>query len=156
MRNQLLFAATAAFAAAPALAQQVTATDPQTVVQALSASGYQAQLTKDNSGDPMIRSSSSGSGFLIYFYNCTSGAACATVQFHASYDTTTESAPSLETINKWNREQRFGRAYLDAQGDPAIEMDVDLDDGGMSQELFIDNLEFWVVVMARFEETIGW
>ena len=35
-------------------------------------------------------------------------------------------------------------------------MDVDLDDGGLSRELFIDNLEFWVLVMSRFEDYIGY
>ena len=59
-------------------------------------------------------------------------------------------------MNQWNAENRFGRGYLTDEGSARIEMDVDLDDGGLSRELFIDNLEFWVLVMSRFEDYIGY
>jgi len=156
MRTFILAISIAALGASPAFAQQVTAKDPQSVARALQAAGYQAELQKDSEGDPMILSASSGSKFGVFFYNCTNNANCATVQFHAGFDTDPSKAPSLERINAWNRSQRFGRAYLDNEGDPAIEMDIDLDDGGMSQALFIDNLEFWVSVLAQFEKDIGW
>jgi hypothetical protein len=61
----------------------------------------------------------------------------------------------LERINEWNRSQRFGRAYLDKDGDPVIEMDLDLDDGGLSAALFADNLEFWDAVLGKFERHVG-
>jgi hypothetical protein len=76
------------------------------------------------------------------------------VQFHSGYDLTR--SPSLELINEWNRAQRFGRAYLDTENDPILEMDVDLDDGGLAPLLFIDNVEFWTSVLAKFEGHIGY
>jgi hypothetical protein len=42
---------------------------------------------------------------------------------------------TLDTINKRNSARRFARDYLDEK-DPRIEMDVDLDHGGMSSALF--------------------
>jgi len=156
MRTAIFAVAIGLLAASPALAQQVTAKDPQSVARALVASGYRAEMKKDGEGDPMIMSASSGTKFGVFFYNCTNHANCATVQFHAGFDTDPGKAPSLEKINAWNRTQRFGRAYLDNEGDPVIEMDIDLDDGGMSQPLFLDNLEFWVSVLAQFEKEIGW
>lgn len=156
MRAPILAIAIASLGASPALAQQVTAKDPQSVSRALLAAGYQAEVKTDVEGDPMIVSASSGTKFGVFFYNCTNHLNCATVQFHAAFDMPPGKAPSLERINSWNRSQRFGRAYLDKEGDPAIEMDLDLDDGGMSQALFVDNLEFWVSVLARFEKEIGW
>lgn len=156
MRTAIFAVAIGLLAASPALAQQVTAKDPQSVARALVASGYRAEMKKDGEGDPMIMSASSGTKFGVSFYNCTNHANCATVQFHAGFDTDPGKAPSLEKINAWNRTQRFGRAYLDNEGDPVIEMDIDLDDGGMSQPLFLDNLEFWVSVLAQFEKEIGW
>ena len=156
MRALILAIAAVSLGASPAFAQQVTAQDPQSVASALLAAGYKAEVKKDDTGDPLISSSSSGSKFAIFFYNCSNNANCATVQFHAAFDTPTDKTPSLEQINAWNRTQRFGRAYLDKEGDPAIEMDIDLDDGGISQALFIDNLEFWVSVLAEFEKEIGW
>lgn len=142
--------------AAPAYSQAITAKDPGSIVSALQSKGYQAQLDKDKGGDPLIRSASSGSKFNVFFYNCTEGSDCATVQFYSGYETEDDATPSFEKINEWNRTKRFGRAYIDAEGEPVIEMDVDLDDGGMSQALFMDNVEFWTAVMAEFESYIGW
>jgi hypothetical protein len=149
--------ALAAFAAAwalPAQAQMVRAQDPGSVVRALQGSGYAARLGTDKVGDPMITSGVSGTNFQIFFYNCTDHRQCATVQFHSGYDL---SKPvSLESLNEWNRSQRFGRAYLDKENDPILEMDVDLDDGGLSSLLFIDNVEFWASILGRFEKHIGY
>ncbi|MBO9623072.1 MAG: YbjN domain-containing protein [Sphingomonas sp.] len=140
--------------AAPAQAQMVKAQDPQGIIRALQAAGYSATLGVDGTGDPMITSGVGGSKFQVFFYNCTDHKACATVQFHIGYDLST--SPGLQSINEWNSSQRFGRAHLDKENDPILEMDLDLDDGGMSQALFEDNLEFWASVVGRFEKHIGY
>lgn len=152
-RQWLALAVGAACWALPAQAQMVRAQDPDSLVKALQDGGYAAQLGTDKVGDPMITSGVGGTTFQIFFYNCTNHRECATVQFHSGYDLT--SGPSLEQMNAWNRSKRFGRAYLDKENDPILEMDVDLDDGGLSQSLFEDNLEFWVTVMSRFEEYVA-
>jgi len=139
--------------AAPAEAQMVKAQDPQSLVRALQGAGYAAKLGTDKVGDPMITSGVNGTTFQIFFYNCTDHKACATVQFHSGYDLQT--SPSLDQINEWNRGQRFGRAYLDKENDPILEMDVDLDDGGVAPLLFIDNIEFWASILSNFEKHIG-
>ena len=102
----------------------------------------------------MITSGVNGTTFQVFFYNCTNNRECATVQFHSGYDL--NRTISLEAINEWNRSQRFGRAYLDRENDPILEMDVDLDDGGISPLLFIDNIEFWASVLTNFERHIGY
>lgn len=150
----LAIAAAAAAFALPAQAEMVKAQDPQSLVRALQAGGYAAKLGADKVGDPMITSGVSGTSFQIFFYNCTDHKACATVQFHSGYDLTTK--VGLDRINEWNRSQRFGRAYLDKEDDPILEMDVDLDDGGVSSPLFIDNIEFWASVLGNFEKHIGY
>ena len=40
---------------------------------------------------------------------------------------------SYEDMNKWNRENRLSRAYLDSRSYPAIEADL-LSDGGITKE----------------------
>jgi hypothetical protein len=150
----LALAALAASWALPAQAQMVQAQDPDSLVRALQDRGYAAQLGTDKVGDPMITSGVGGTTFQIFFYNCTDNTDCATVQFHSGYDL--DRTIGLERINEWNRAQRFGRAYLDRENDPILEMDVDLDDGGMSPELFIDNIEFWASVLGNFERHIGY
>jgi hypothetical protein len=140
--------------AAPAAAENVRPQDPGSLVRALQAGGYQAKLGTDKVGDPMITSAASGTTFQIFFYNCTAHKECATVQFHSGYDF--NKPLPLETINAWNSSQRFGRAYLDKENDPILEMDVDLDDGGVTPLLFIDNMEFWASVLPKFEKHIGY
>ncbi|MEA3050388.1 MAG: hypothetical protein QOG84_2224 [Sphingomonadales bacterium] len=139
--------------AAAAASYLVHAQDPSTVVRALVGGGYSAKLGVDKVGDPMVTSAVGGTSFQIFFYNCTNHTGCATVQFHSGYDLNT--SPGLETINEWNRSERFGRAYLDKENDPILEMDVDLDDGGLSPLLFIDNIEFWGTILGKFEQHIG-
>jgi hypothetical protein len=140
--------------AVPAHAQMVRGQDPSTLVDALQNAGYAAKLGTDKVGDPMITSGISGTTFQIFFYNCTDHRQCATVTFHSGYDLA--DPVSLTTINEWNRGKRFGRAYLDKEGDPILEMDVDLDDGGLSPALFTDNVEFWATILGEFEEAIGY
>jgi hypothetical protein len=137
-----------------AAGQNVRAQDPGSVVRALQGGGYSAKLGVDKVGDPMVTSAVGGTTFQIFFYNCTNHKDCATVQFHSGYDF--DHALPLETINEWNRSQRFGRAYLDKENDPILEMDVDLDDGGVAPLLFIDNIEFWTSILGNYEKHIGY
>jgi hypothetical protein len=137
-----------------ALADNVRAQNPQSIVDALQAGGYAAKLGADKVGDPMVTSGVSGSTFQIFFYNCTDHKECATVTFHSGYDLKTD--VSVEAINEWNRSERFGRAYLDKEYDPILDMDVDLDVGGVAPLLFIDNIEFWTSVLGKFETHIGY
>ena len=148
------FALLAGAWALPAQAQMVRAQDPQSLVRALQDGGYSARLGTDRVDDPMITSEVGGTTFQIFFYNCTDHRECATVTFHSGYDL--RDPVALDRINTWNRTKRFGRAYLDLEVDPILEMDVDLDDGGISPLLFIDNIEFWASVLGNFERHIGY
>ena len=57
----------------------------------------------------------------------------------------------------WNRDVRYGRAFVSLSGDPTMEMDVNLDaPGGISRALFRDSLDLFVVLIGMFEERIGW
>ena len=152
LRKIAATAAAALMFTGTAHAQMVRAQDPQSVVSALQGAGYKATLTKDDTGDPLIRSSSSGSNFAIFFFGCTKNVDCRTLQFFAGYS---DKKPSLSMINDWNAKKRFGRAYISDSGAARIEMDVDVDDGGISKLLFEDNLEFWVLIMGQFEKHIS-
>ncbi len=142
----------AMFMSPVAHAQNVTATDPQTIVRALQSAGYRAELTTDDVGDPLIRSASSGNAFVIFFHSCTDNRDCRTIQFFAGFSDPRKA--SLAAMNEWNTNNRFGRAYRTDNGSTHIQFDLDLDDGGMSEILFVDNLEYWVAIMDRFVEFI--
>lgn len=137
---------------ATAQAQMVRPQDPKSLVSALQDAGYKAELTADSSGDPMIKSAAGGSNFTIFFYGCTDNKDCRTVQFYSGYSEPDNA--SLRAMNDWNRDNRFGRAYMADDGSARVEMDVDMDDGGISKLLFVDNLEFWEIIMSKFEDYI--
>ncbi len=153
MFKKALFAAAAMVAfAGSAQAQNVRGQDPNSVVRALQAAGYKAVLGTDSVGDPKIESAASGSKFIINFYGCTKNVDCRTVTLYAGWTGVTT---NINAMNEWNKLKRFSRAYIDRDGDPVIEFDVDLDDGGMNQQLFIDNIEFWELSIGAFKKHIG-
>ncbi len=41
----------------------------------------------------------------------------------------TGTGATLQTVNDWNRTKRYSRAYLDDEGDPILESDLDLEGG---------------------------
>ncbi len=139
--------------ATPAVAQTVSGARPDSVAAALREAGYRAELTKDDSGDPLIKSSASGASFLLLFYNCKENKDCSTVQFFAGFK---KSGVTLQQLNDWNTQYRFGRAYLTKEGSARIEMDVDLDKGGMSSALFIANVKTWEALLADFQKAIDY
>ncbi len=59
----------------------------------------------------------------------------------------------MEEINAWNRDKRFGKAYLDDDGDPALEMNVNLR-YGVSRKNFDDTVDFWRIVLKTFKEEV--
>lgn len=144
-------AVAAIVAGVPATAQTVQGTKPETIMTALREAGYRAALSKDNAGDPVIKSGAAGVDFSVLFYNCTEHKDCKTVQFYAGF---VKKGVTLDTMNTWNAEHRFGRAYLDDEKDPRIEMDLDLDKGGMSSALFQANLATWESLLGDFQKAI--
>ena len=148
--RSLKFAAGAAMLAtvsAPAFAQNVEANYSE-VVDALQSAGYKAKVEGTGS-DRFVSSASAGYTFGVFFFGCDDGGnACKTVQFYAGFSP--DKKPSLTQMNQYAATRRWGRIYIDDEGDPVIEMDVDLEDGGMSKELFVDNIEYWETVMNAF------
>lgn len=59
------------------------------------------------------------------------------LQFHASFGGVNA---TFETVNDWNWTKRFSRTYLDKDGDPHLELDLDLA-GGITQDRIVDFLK---------------
>ena len=150
--NLGVFATTCCMLVPAWAAQTVDATDPAELVSIIQALGYRAVLDTDDTGDPMIRSSTGGTDFSIYFYGCTDNTDCKSLLFKAGYDL--DDGTTLEVIDDWNETILFGRAYLDDEADPWLEMPVNMD-GGVSRRNFEDNYDWWEVIVAEFEDHIG-
>ncbi|QZD89657.1 YbjN domain-containing protein [Qipengyuania aurantiaca] len=136
-------------AASPLAAKNIVA-DVDQIANLLQAEGYKAKV-EGTGGDRHIKTGMAGYSFLILPYDCNDkGDGCKSVQFYTAF--TPKDKPTLEEMNTYAAENRFGRIYLDQDRDPAIEMDIDLEVGGMSKELFLDNLLYWEAVMVGFAE----
>ncbi|HTC09521.1 MAG TPA: YbjN domain-containing protein [Acetobacteraceae bacterium] len=145
----MLCLATASACATPLPDGGVTA---QEVADVLQHAGYKAEITQDKYGDPLIKSASSGVNFSVYFYTCKNSPRCTSIQFYAGFQ---KPGIALERVAEWNRTTRFGKVYLDQDGDPRIEMDMDVEHGANTEALQND-LDRWVAVLAAFVKYIGW
>jgi Putative bacterial sensory transduction regulator len=147
----LLFAGFAALAAAPAMARNVVA-DVDQIAAVMKAAGYKVEIAETKS-DRFIKAEAGGYNYAILVYGCDDkGKTCKSVQFFVAFDP--KQSPTLEAMNKYAHGHRWGRVYLDDEGDPAIEYDLDLEKGGMSPELFLDNVEYWEAILATFAEFV--
>lgn len=135
-----------------AATESVDATEPEKLASLIRDLGYRATVEKDNAGDPMISSSAGGVEFNIYFYGCEGGERCRSVLFQVGYDL--ESGTTVDLIEEWNENVLFGRAYLDDEADPWLEMPVNLF-GGVNRDNFADTFDWWETVLGEFESHIG-
>lgn len=140
--------------ATPAAAENVVA-DPTQLMDVMRTAGYKVEL-KTADTDTYIRASRGKDGykFSILFYGCEEKTTrdCKSVQFFAAF--TPKTKPTLEALNTYSTSHRWGRFYIDKDNDAVIEMDVDMEQGGMSQALYIDNLEYFETVMNRYAEFV--
>ncbi len=138
----------------PALAQDmVLATQPEVVAAQMQESGLKAKLGKDDLGDPVINSAAAGVNFDVFFYDCTGGKDCGSVQFSSCFDL--KDGLTLEAANTWNYDMRYGKASLNKDMDPCLKMDIDLT-SGMDAGTFQHVLVSWDQILGKFVKDIGY
>jgi hypothetical protein len=71
-----------------------------------------------------------GSSKVVYFINGQ------TIQ---AYYGVSGTSMNVQRINDWNKGKRWGRAYIDNENDPVVELDYDLE-GGVTD----NNIKVWV------------
>jgi hypothetical protein len=108
-------------------------------------------MTAERSGTPLIRSSTGKVLFFVNFFQCDAQLRCASIQFAATFR---HKAIAAATIAAWNRDHRFGRAYLDNRDAVLIAMDVETSHG-ITTEALRANIERWMSVISAFETVVG-
>ena len=141
-------------APAPAAPGKVSIADPNSLVVALQKAGYKAKLTYEG-GKPEIESSAAGATFQLRFQNCESEDGCEDILVQSAYDMDKNDV-SLETINKFNKDNRWARAYLDDESDPVIESDLIFAGKQLDEATFIETMKAWDDVLGRFHKAIDW
>lgn len=152
VRAALAFATTALFSATPAHAELINATNPATIKAIVESQGWPATIVAKEGDDPYIESTRSGLKFLVLFMNCDEGQKCKTLQYYMGFSDAKD--VSLERLNQWNKDKRFARAYKDDEGDPVLEMDVDLDFAGIPRENVGETFNTWASLMDSFREYV--
>lgn len=132
--------------AGTAQAQSVTAENPRGMLNAITAAGYEAKLTTDSAGDPMIDTKLGGYRVSVLFYGCDESThlGCDSVQLSTGFDRKTPMAPAraLNIAREW----RFLAVSLDDEGDPYLRWDI-FTGSGIPQSVFM-------TALRRYGETL--
>jgi hypothetical protein len=153
MLKQLMLGA--AFVAATAVsAQAQTIIDGSQVDEILNlARGYgSATMEKQSNGDPRITGKVDGVTYQVYLMNCTNNTNCEDLNFYAGF---LDNKQTLDVINAWNRDKRFGKAYLDSDLDAVIEYDVNLEKG-VTRENLDAAFNLWTLILEQYTTYIGY
>ncbi|MCI2399759.1 YbjN domain-containing protein [Aliiroseovarius subalbicans] len=139
---------------ATAQAGQVLASNPQSIMDFFFEQGIPAQLGTDSYNDPMIDYRYEGEAYSLFFYGCTDGARCDSVQFKTGHRV--GGKVTLDSVNAWNAEYRFGDAYLTDNGDTNLTYDILTGAEGLSTADFSEVFGQWISMVEDFEDHIGW
>ena len=136
--------------AAPALAQTIDGSAVDDILS-LAQSYGEATLTTQGNGQPRIAGKVGAVPYQVFFLNCDSGT-CEDLNFYAGFAGV---KPTMDSMNAWNRDKRFGRAYLDGDLDAVIEYDINLEYGVAKDNL---NAAFgvWSLVLGEFAGYVGY
>lgn len=139
-------------AAGPAVSQDLfTHADPTKILEIARGFGS-AELGTANSGAPRLTGRIEGVPYSVAFLNCDDdNANCATLNFYTFFDAPLD---ALVALNAWNRDVRFGKAYIDSEGDLIVEMDMNLW-GGVTHKNIDDTFDWWRLVLRRALEDLA-
>ena len=138
--------------AAGAMAQQlVDGTNVDEVANIARGFGS-VTMDKATNGDPMIEGKIEGVSYYLFFRNCADdNTQCEDLNFYAGF---LDNKQTMEAINAWNRDKRFGKAYLDSDLDAVIEYDVNLEHG-ISRENLDSTFQVWSLILKQYADYIG-
>jgi len=114
------------------------------LVEWLQEAGYRAKLAENNN---RIYSGASGLNFVITNYD-------RSVQFYMGMSIGDSGIREID-CNRYNREWRFVKTYLDADGDLCVEMDCFIDDNDIYKNVFLSSLALWDASLGRVKSWVA-
>ncbi|MFV3074582.1 YbjN domain-containing protein [Niveispirillum fermenti] len=127
----------------------ISAANPQAIYEVARGFGA-AEMGKDSTGDPKITGMIEGRKYNIIFSSCKNNKDCKVIQFWAAWSA---SNVTQSQMNEWNKGRVFGKAYLDSDNDPNLELTVNLK-GGVTKENLEDTFDWWRVALKSFASFI--
>jgi Putative bacterial sensory transduction regulator len=154
LRNLLAaFAVMLSLMASPAMAKNVIA-DLDGIANLLRSKGNKVEIKGTGTERYIWVANPDAYTYSIDVMSCDEGTQknCKSVQFHSGF--TAEKPVTIDGLHQYTRDHRFGRAFLDSEGQPAIQYDINLAEGGISEALFLDNVELWSVMIEIFGDFV--
>lgn len=137
-------------ASAAEMGMLIDGTDVDTIVDIARNYGS-ATIESQASGQPKIAARIDGVSYAVYFQNCSAPRLCDDINLYAGF---LDSKPTPEQMNDWNATKRFGRAYIDPDGDAALEMDINLK-SGVGPDNLSASFAIWRLMLIQFVEYLG-
>lgn len=106
----------------------VTPAEVQGVMRAM---GLSVQSSEQSEGRPGLAASYGGVSYDVAFHDCDASMHCKSVQIYAGFNL--HSAVSVDLINRWNQQWRFGYGSVDPQGAAFLQIDFDASYGSTEQ-----------------------
>ncbi|MFN3535961.1 MAG: YbjN domain-containing protein [Brevundimonas sp.] len=134
---------------AGAASAQVT---PQAVSGWLSSRNLTPELVIEGE-DPFIRVPDGALTWLLFFYGCEADG-CDSLQFGAGF---TNPDITSDTVNSWNRDRRFLKAYFEAgaEGSAIVQYDV-IPTQGAPMDHLGDHVDLWRSFLNAFAVHVGY
>lgn len=136
----------------PATAQEVIDGSRIDEIVAIAAAHGEARLEAQANGDPRIAGTIGGVSYQLFLMNCTANTDCEDLNFYAGFR---DIKPTMDALNAWNRDKRFGNAYLDADLDAVIEYDVNIE-YGVSRDNLDAAFGLWALLSSEYAAYVGY
>jgi hypothetical protein len=120
------------------------------VANMVKAMGHTAEISLDDEGDPLVKVKSDDLAYQVVFYQCEEGA-CGSLQLRAWWSL--DQPAQMSWMNRYNYGKRVGRAYLDGDGDPNIELSIWMN-GGISQEHLDHQFNLFFLAVEGFKANL--
>ena len=152
MKNMILVASLSlALFVQAAYADNIVSAEDHDAIHDIARSYGSATLKKDSiNNNPFITVRIDGTQYDIVFRGCSNGKDCDDILFVAAWRGV---KVTMDDINAWNRDKKFGRAFLNINGDPMLGMPVNLD-YGVTQRNLVVTFNWWTKVLAGFKKEV--
>jgi hypothetical protein len=122
------------------------------LVQILQDAGYRAKLETDKDGDPKIRTNMSGVDVYVAFYDCKQRR-CGSLQLSVGLDL--KDGTTYAVANRFNKDYRYARAYLDDEMDPFLQFDFEVLHARHAEHV-ASQIDVWEELLGVFMRVTGY
>ena len=146
------FACLLALVGTPAMAKNINASVDE-IATLLRSKGNKVEIRGSGEERYVWVANPDAYTYSIDVFSCDPGQKnCKSIQFHSGF--TAEKPVTADALHSYTRDHRFGRAFLDSEGQPAIQYDINMAEGGISEALLLDNVELWEVMIEIFGDFV--